>query len=429
MKIRFIYPRFEKLVESHSELKALEHVQSVGHFRMPPALGIPILSALTPDEHEVCVFDENIEAVDYDDDSDVIAISFFTPQATSAYRMADEFRQRGKTVIGGGMHPSQIPEEAEKHFDAICVGEAEGIWQDILADLEKGELKPRYESILPDLSLMPIPDRSVFTDLKGKRSYDWEANMVQVMRGCTYKCESCIVPVQCGKDFRFRPIKNVIEDIESLDLKEFFFTDDSLVLHDEECQAYMTELMAATQELNARIFISSTLNMNCDKAYLDSLVKGGVVSLYLVTGFDPTSILAFKPKGKLHFKLALENVKKMQDAGLHCFLSFGLGFDQQDESIFDIVLDFAEKSGVETSEFFLLTPFPGTPAYSRLKNRDRILHYDWEKYNTSHVVFQPKRMSPERLQRGFIDCWLEFYKNRTGQEAVDIFTQGAGVKT
>lgn len=428
MKIRFIYPRFQKLVESHTELQVLKHVQSVGSFRMPPALGIPILSALTPPEHEVCVFDENIEAIDYDDDADVVAVSFFTPQATAAYRIADEFKKRGKTVIGGGMHTSQIPEEASGHFDAICVGEAEGVWQTILSDLEKGSLKPIYESILPDLSLIPIPDRAILSNLKEKRSYDWEANMIQVMRGCTKKCESCIVPVQCGNDFRFRPIENVIEDIQSLELKEFFFTDDSLVLHDEECQQYMSKLMDATRDINARIFVSSTLNMSCDKEYLDSLVKGGVVSLYLVTGFDPTSILAFKPKGKLHFKLALENVKKMQDTGLHCFLSFGLGFDAQDESIFDITLEFAEKSGVETSEFFLLTPFPGTPAYHRLKNRDRILHTDWEKYNTSHVVFRPKRMSVERLQRGFIECWLDFYKNYTEQDAVGIFTQGAGVK-
>jgi len=119
LKITFIYPRFEKLLESRLELKrssgATKHL---GDFSMPPALGIPIMTAMSKDKHQVNLFDENIEEIDYNDDADLIAVSFFTPQANYAYEVAKKFKAKGKTVIGGGMHPSVMPEAIAVHIDS-----------------------------------------------------------------------------------------------------------------------------------------------------------------------------------------------------------------------------------------------------------------------------------------------------------------------
>ena len=137
MRITFIYPKFEKLLESRLEIKSSEGAKKhLGDFSMPPALGIPIMTAMSKAEHSIQLYDENIEPINYDDDADLIAVSFFTPQANFAYEVAKRFKAKGKTVIGGGMHPSLMPEEAVQYFDAICIGEVEGVWNEMIDDFQ-----------------------------------------------------------------------------------------------------------------------------------------------------------------------------------------------------------------------------------------------------------------------------------------------------
>lgn len=420
MKIRFIYPRFEKLLESRTTLGDLSEKANLGNFKMPPALGIPILAALTPECHECCVFDENIEEIDYNDDSDLIAVSFFTPQAVYAYEIAKKFKEKGKTVIAGGMHPSLMKDEAAQYFDAVCVGEAETVWKSILTDFEKGELKQFYYDNYPDLKHMPIPKRNIF---KNKNGYDWEATLIQVMRGCSFKCETCILPSQTDRKFRFRPVENVIEDIQSLEKPDFYLTDDSLLLSNIYCKRYLTELMSATSQLNPKpkMFLSGSLYMKDDAEYLDMLVKGGVVNIYIVTGCDPISIKAFQRDNSKYFTLAVNIVKKLKDAGINVFLSQGLGFDFHDEYVFDATLEFCQKAQIDAAEFYMLTPFPQTPSWHRFKEENRILHYNWTKYNTANVVFKPKNFTEQSLLDGYLYCWKEFYKETPVENTLNIF--------
>ena len=142
MKITFVYPKFEKLLESRVEIgESARAKKHLGDFSMPPALGIPIMASLSKEMHTVKLYDENIEEVDFNDDADLIAVSFFTPQANYAYNIAKQFKVKGKTVIGGGMHASLMPDEALEYFDSICIGEVEGVWNDILYDFQNGKLK------------------------------------------------------------------------------------------------------------------------------------------------------------------------------------------------------------------------------------------------------------------------------------------------
>ena len=420
MRIRFIYPKFEKLLESRNELLELADVESVGNFKMPPALGIPMLSALTPDRHQCSVFDENIQEIDYNDDADLFAVSFFTPQAEYAYKIAQKLRENGKTVIAGGMHPTVMPEEAANYFDAVCVGEAEDVWLEILKDAENKSLKKFYYGGSPDLTNIPAPNRSIF---KNKDGYDWDARMIQVMRGCACNCENCILPIESGKKYRFCSIENVLKEISTFEKKEFFLTDDSLVLTNSECTDYMGKLMKAFSQLEVkpRVFISGSLNMNIDAAYLKSLYDGGVVSVYMVLGCDPFSINAFRKNGKRFFDWGIDIIKRIQDSGIHVFNSHGLGFDYQDHSLFDQALEFSKQASIETAEFYILTPFPQTPSWHRFQKEDRILHYNWSKYNTANVVFKPKNFTEQELLDGYLYCWKEFYKGRKIDESLNIF--------
>ena len=111
---------------------------------MIPQLALHILEGLTPPEHEVKVLEEENKAIDVDEECDVVGISCMTSNAPRAYELAAEFRQRGKKVVLGGVHPTILPEEAMVHADAVVVGEAEAAWERVLEDIEHGSLKKMY---------------------------------------------------------------------------------------------------------------------------------------------------------------------------------------------------------------------------------------------------------------------------------------------
>lgn len=421
MKITFIYPRFERFLESRKELGNLSYLKHLGNFKMPPALGIPILSALSKNDYDIELFDENVEAIDYDTDGDLIAVSFFTPQANFAFEIAKKFKKKGKTVIAGGMHPSIMPEETSQYFDAVCIGEAEGVWHEILNDFKNNQLKKIYHGGYPDLRKVPMPDLALF---KKKKSYDWSAKLIQTMRGCCFNCETCIVPFEFGRSFRFKTMEQILYEINASPIQgDYYLIDDTLVLPHKECFKFREDLLRNLSQLSPkpRLFMSSSLNMNTEPEYLKTLVDGGVVSLYLVTGCDPFSVKAFQKGQKRYFDWCVDIVNSIQDAGIKAFISVGVGFDYQDKSVFDITLDFINKSKIETCEFYIATPFPKTPLWNKLINEDRILHFNWTKYNTANVVFKPKNFTEQELLDGYILCWKQFYGNDTANKSLEIF--------
>ncbi|HAF27756.1 MAG TPA: hypothetical protein DCG75_01790 [Bacteroidales bacterium] len=424
MNITFIYPKFEKLLESRIELGTSEGAKRhLGDFSMPPALGIPIMTALSKDKHNIKLYDENIEEINFNDNTDLIAISFFTPQANYAYDIAKKFKSKGKTVIGGGMHPSTMPEEASQYFDAICVGEVEGVWDEMLNDFQKGELKKVYHKEVADIDLIPIPEREIFT---GRENYDWEAKLIQTMRGCSFFCENCIIPSEFGRTFRFKSIDRVIEELNSSQMiGDYYLIDDTLFLPNRECRDYRTKLFTAFSELTVkpRIFMSGSLNTSYDPNFLKLLKDAGVINLYLVTGCDPYSVKAFQKGAQQYFDYGLEFVDRYQQAGIEVYISAGLGFDYQDNHVFDITLDFVRKANIKTAEFYILTPFPQTPVWHQFRKENRILHYNWTKYNTANVVFKPKNFTEQELLDGYIHCWKEFYSDISIEESLSNFVK------
>lgn len=424
MKITFIYPKFEKLLESRLELKSSEGAKKhLGDFSMPPALGIPIMTAMSKDEHEINLYDENVEEINYDDDADLIAVSFFTPQANYAYEVAKKFKAKGKTVIAGGMHPSIMPEEAGEYFDSVCIGEVEGVWYEILDDFQKGKLKKLYQKEVENLDSIYLPERGIF---KGRDNYDWEAKLIQTMRGCSFFCETCIIPEEFGRNFRFKSVERVIEELKQTQFKgDYYFIDDTLFLPHRECRDYRTELFKAIGELpvKPRIFMSGSLNTSYDPDFLKLIKDAGVINLYLVTGCDPYSVKAFQKDQKKFFDYGLEFVDKYQQAGIEVYLSAGLGFDHQDKHVFDITMDFIHKSNIKTAEFYILTPFPKSPVWHQYRKENRILHYNWTKYNTANVVFKPKNFTEQELLDGYIRCWKEFYSDISIEESLSNFVK------
>ncbi len=420
MKISFIYPKFDKFLETYPELAEMPAIAATWAFRMPPAMGIPIMINLLPPDVEWRVMDENIEPVDFDDNADLFAVSFFTPQAAYAYAIGDELKKRGKKVIMGGMHPSMIPDDCAPHCDSVCIGEADLIWQTIIADARAGKLQPVYRGErFPEPEEIVAAKKGIF-DVEQK--YDWHASLVSITRGCPFGCDWCNVPHYQGNKIRLRPMEHVVEEIRQLSGQEFYVTDDMIMLNRPRIQRYMTELCEKIREFNVNMFLSCSPAMNNDPAYLDAIAAAGAKSMYTVFASDPFSA-RFYARHDGVWQRTIDLVHQLEDRGIRFFGSFGVGFDTCNADQFDLILEFCEKAGVKTAEFFIATPFPNTAFWHRIKEENRFITDDWKKFNCANVVFQPKHTSPEELRSGFVRLWKEFFTRNNIEVAHSTFHQ------
>ncbi len=417
MKVTFIYPRFEKFLESIPDLdrKLVDHF--LGNFTTPPSLGIPILAALTPPEWEVELIDDNNgEPVDFDAETDLVAINAFTPQATRAMELADGYRAAGKKVVMGGFWPSTMPGEALEHCDAVNTGDGEPTWPLILEDAKKGTLKSRYNGGSRfDLKDMPIPRRDLFYDKSG---YDWAEDIVQVARGCTYKCGMCSIPTHAGHRIRLRPVEKIVQEIETLKFDNIYLADDILFFPNKRLQQWSWDLFEAVKPLGKKFFVASTMALKTDDKFLDHIAQAGVDSFYCTLNVDPKSIRALGGDQDLRQEL-VDLVSKLEDRGIRFFASFGLGRDWDGPELADSILDLCAKAKIRTSEFFLFCPYPGSPHWERLERQGRLLHRDWRKYNGAHVVARPLNMTPDELYEMFVRVWHDFFASLAGQEVVE----------
>lgn len=410
MKVTFVYPRFEKFLQSCPELADELSDYFLGKFTTPPSLGIPLLAAMTPPDWDVeLVDDNNGDPVDFHAETDLVAINCFTPQATRALELADGYRRAGRLVVMGGMFPSHRVEECLEHAHAVCVGEGEPVWGRILEDARQGRLQPRYDGgCRMDLADLPVPRREIFY---GKTTYDWDEDLIQLTRGCTYNCAMCVLPTHMGERIRFRPIEKVVEEIARLKYENVYLADDTLFFPQRKMREYSQKLFEALIPYGKKFFVSSTLALNTDPALLDLAARAGLANFYCTMNVDPVSIRALRgEKAERHALVDL--VKMLEDRGIRFFGSCALGRDWDDTSIADRILDLFGEAGIHTSEFFLFTPYPGTPHWERLERQGRIIDRIWRHYNGAHVVARPLEMTPEQLREQFIKVWKGFYASQ-----------------
>lgn len=429
MKISFVYPRFEKFLSNNPDLDKSQIDYFLGDFTTPPSLGIPILAALTPPEFEVELLDDNSgDAINYDAPTDLVAINCFTPQATRAFAIADEFRRAGKKVVMGGFFPSFMVEECLKHADSVGTGEGEITWPQILADLKTGQLKRVYKGGYNlDMAKFTVPKRDIFYH---KKSYDWDEDLIQITRGCSYTCGMCAIPSHMGPRIRLRPIEHVVAEIKQLKYENVYLADDTLFFQQRKLIEYSRELLQALIGLGKKYFVSSTMALNTDDKFLDLLAAAGVSNFYCTMNVDPVSIKALQG-GEAEQRQLCDLVARLEGRGIRFFGSCAIGRDWDDESIGDRVLNLFDKAGIRTSEFFLFTPYPGSVHWDRLKSQKRIIDETWSHYNGAHVVTRPLNMSPEKLNDVFINIWKEFFKRQKSQHSTYLepltFEQGIAV--
>ena len=371
------------------------------YFRLP-YLGLLKVASLTPSDWEVKIVDEKVEKINFAQDADLVGITAMTPAAKRGYEIADIFRQHGKKVVMGGMHISKMPQEALQHCDAVVIGEAEDLWEKVLIDVEQEKLKQiyRHENGYPSLDNRPATNWELYRD-KGYLP----VHFVETTRGCPHNCEFCSVTSSFGGRFRNRPVDEVESEIRNLrpfegrlTLKNVvFFADDNII----SSRKHAKELLTRIVPYNLKWLGQTSVNMAKDEEMMTLCRKSGCMGLLI--GFESLSAESLASAGKSFNKPQdyIDVVNKMHDHGLGVNGSFVLGFDHDDEGVFDRTIEFVNKAKLDVCYFSILTPYPGTVLHSQMERSGRIIDRDWSNYNTNNVVFMPKLMKPEKLLEGY----------------------------
>ncbi len=367
-----------------------------------PQLALHILAALTPPDIELTVIDEQMKDIDFNKQYDLAGISIMTANAPRGYQIAQKLKEKGTKIVFGGIHASVLPEEVLKFGDSVVVGEAEGVWHKVLEDFKNNKLQKIYRPGPFDLSKSPLPRRDLNLEpvILG---YKWPGFFTT--RGCPYNCEFCSVSDIFGKRIRHLPISQVIRDIENAGSKIFLNLDDNVVGNPR----YAKELFQALAPLKIEWGGQSTINIARDTELLKWCYKSGCRGLFIGVESISTKGSAGFQKTLKTIQENLDAVKRIQDAGILFHPSFVFGLDDDAEDIFQKTLDFLYKAQITTATFNILTPYPGTRLYQRLKNEGRLLTEDWGKYNHSTVVFKPKNMTVDELIEGYHFLKKEFY--------------------
>ena len=364
--------------------------------------GLALLAAMTPPDIEMSIIDEMYDTVDFDRKVDLVGIAVTSKTVARAYQMADQFRSRGVAVVLGGIHPTILPGEAIQHADAVVIGEAEDVWGKVLKDIKNGRLSQFYQADhFHSLVNLPIARRELF---KSHR-YDF-VNLIQASRGCPYACHFCSISKIYEKGVRSRPVNEIIEEIKTLHGDQLFFIDDNIVGRPEHTEKLLTRLASLKKKWIAQASVTVAHN---DKL-LRLLQNSGCQGLFI--GFETTSAEGLKEANKKWNmnRDYFEIINKLHEHGISLVGSFIVGFDSDDKSCFDRVLDFAIKSKMEAADFGVLTPYPGTVLYERLKKEQRLIHdHWWLKYKSEDIVYIPKQMTREELYEGWISMMREYY--------------------
>ncbi len=366
--------------------------------------GLQLVAAATPPEHEVEIIDEGVgQEVDFDKQFDLVGMSVTTAQAPRAIKLAKEFKKRGAKVVMGGFHPTLVPDQVPECFDAVCVGEGEGIWPEMVSDAEKGQLEGIYRSEeFIDLAQLPKPRR----DLSPMDKYRF-SDLVFASRGCPFKCNFCSVNQFYDFTYRTRPVEDVVAEVRRVKENRrrprmpwdfVFFMDDNIVGSPE----YAKKLFRALIPLKIRWFSQASITIADDPELLSLAQQSGCAGLAI--GLESVREESLKGVNKHMIgtmKKYRENIKKIHDHKIFILGLFMFGLDSDDKDIFDEALKFCEENYVEVMAVAILTPFPGTEMGAKMVKEGRILTDNLTLYNQGHVVFQPKLMTPDELQWGF----------------------------
>jgi radical SAM superfamily enzyme YgiQ (UPF0313 family) len=324
-----------------------------------------------------------------------------TSYVNRGYEIADQFRARGVPVAMGGVHPSFMPREALQHCDAVVIGEVELVIDKLLDDLKHGAMQGLYKSEkLHPMVGMPMPRY----DLLKKHRYV-NKTFVQTSRGCHQGCTFCAEPLMNGLKFRYRPVDEVIHEMESCGARTISINDADFFGTPERPKEVMRALKGRGLQWQAGV----TSKLAQDDRMLELAAESGCTMLSI--GFESISRETLKSVHK-HVNRPENFMALMEKVHSHGIMVFGLfmfGFDSDHTSVFDETVKFNIDAHYDACAYSVLTPYPGTLTWYEMKKAGRIVSFDWTMYDQGHVVYRPAGMSADELRLGQASAYEGFY--------------------
>ncbi len=415
MKVKMILPALTEAVSPY--------FRPVKYSLFPP-LGLATLAAYLPGDTAVDLQDEHVERLRLDDEPDLVVIQVYITSARRAYRLADHYRARGAYVVLGGLHVTSLPLEAAAHADTIFIGPGEDTWPAFLADFAAGRPRPVYRSMVRTLDGLPPIRRDLI-----KRHLYLVPNSIVVSRGCPHLCDFCYKEAffEGGRGFYTQRVDDALAEIERLPGRHLYFLDDHLFGDVRFASALFDGMRGMGRLWQAAGTVSSILR----PGLLEKAAACGLRSLFV--GFETLNEDALRGQHKvqnLHRNYGAA-IRRLHDLGVMVNGSFVFGMDEDGPDVFGRTVDWAVSQGIETATFHILTPYPGTALFARMEAQRRLLHRDWDRYDTRHAVFRPARMTPAALESGYWRAYRDFYRwgsilrgARTHDRPIDALRHG-----
>lgn len=404
-----------------------------------PSLGLLTLAGMTPKEHE-CRYIEvpdlssSLTAVDLDDRFDLVAISSYSAQIDEAYELALRYRALDTPVVMGGTHVTALPSEAQKYCTSVVLGEGEAVWLQILEDAESNRLKLIYDARPLNYSLAdaPMPAFELLDISKYNRL------TVQTSRGCPHNCEFCAGSNLITNCYKQKPIEKVLAEIDRI--CEIWphpfieFADDNSFVN----KTYWKELLPELKQRNIKWFTETDLSVAEDSDLLKMMRESGCAQVLI--GFEsptagPLNGLEQNSNWKQHqFGRYKDAIRTIQSHGITVNGCFIVGLDGQTTDVFDHIYDFVRETELFEVQITILTPFPGTALYERLKKGNRLIEpTNWKRCTLFDLNFRPKGMTGAELRTGFHGLAMKLYSDEFTKWRRDTFKKqlrnGFGVAT
>jgi radical SAM superfamily enzyme YgiQ (UPF0313 family) len=367
-----------------------------------PPLGLATLAGWLRDDDEVTLSDEHVETLRLDDDPELVVLQCYVTSARRTYELADHYRRRGAHVAIGGLHPTSLPDEAAAHADSVFLGPGEDTWPEFLADFRAGRPRALYRSRTRTLAGLPPPRRDLL-----KRHLYLVPNSLVVSRGCPHSCAFCYRDAffAGGPGFYHQRVDDALAEIDRLPGRHLYFLDDHLFGDPRFAFALFDGMRGMGRLWQAAGTVASVLRPRL----LEKARDCGLRSLFV--GFETLRAESLRAQHK-HHNLGRDYdaaVRRLHALGVMVNGSFVFGMDGDDPGVFGRTVEWAVAAGVETATFHVLTPYPGSALFRQLESEGRLLHRDWDRYDTRHAVFEPHGMTASRLEAGYWQAYRDFY--------------------
>lgn len=379
-----------------------------------PPMNLGIIAALTPENWEVEILDENFDEFELKN-PDLVGFTALTSQATRAYKLAEICREAGIPTVMGGIHASMLPDEALQYVDTVVKGEAESIWKHFIQDFEDKKVEKLYEGTLQPLYESPIPRLDLYSD-------KYALGTLQTTRGCPMKCDFCSVHIFNGRKYRYKSVEAVIEEYKKIPQDRLYIIDDDFYgygkYHAERARQICQGIIDTGIKKEWYTFTSMALAK--DPETLKLMADAGCCLVLLGIESELTDQLEASEK-ITNLKVGVENYEKVYDAfheaGLSVLGSFIFGLDSDTPETIRGRTNYYLNSGVDCIQAGMLTPLPGTKTYFDMLEQGRIMKddfpKDWERYTFFNNVIVPNNMTHEEFTEIMEESWEQIYGIKT----------------